>query len=185
MMVRHALLPALCGICVIVVAGLSAQAAMPADDATRIDLNRGTVNLDRTPATNAPDRAQIGNPLWAIPLGSLANTRNRPLFTPSRRPPPLAVVAAPPVVQPKPIVRSATPDRPNLMLIGTVVGKAESIGVFVDRATQDIFRLKTGEEHLGWVLRSIGVREATLEKGSQSETLRLPVPASSERAADR
>src|SRR4051794_9583272 len=28
-----------------------------------------------------------GNPLWAIPLKSLSFTRERPLFTPSRRPP--------------------------------------------------------------------------------------------------
>src|SRR5438045_3679915 len=43
--------------------------------------------------------AQSGNPLWTIPLASLTATRERPIFTPSRRPPPpvqpIAVTPAP------------------------------------------------------------------------------------------
>src|SRR5262245_5386505 len=35
-----------------------------------------------------------GNPLWAIPLSALSATRDRPLFTPSRRAP-APVVAGP------------------------------------------------------------------------------------------
>ena len=115
-----------------------------------------------------------GNPLWAIPLGSLSNTRDRPLFTPSRRPPAPAVVAVPPVVQPKVVVRPPEPEHPNLTLIGTVVGETEGIGVFLDQATHNFVRIKTGEGHAGWILRSVKAREATLEKGQRSETLRLP-----------
>ena len=115
----------------------------------------------------AVERAQIGNPLWAIPLGSLDKTRNRPLFTPSRRPPAPAVLVAPPaVIQPKVVVAPAAPEHPNLTLIGTVVGEAEGIGVFLDRATNAFVRIKTGEGHAGWILRSIKAREVTLEKGA-------------------
>ena len=174
MMFRHVLLRTVCGLCVIGAMTLSALAATSPDDSTQIDVNRGTINLDQNPAAAVPDRAQIGNPLWAIPLGSLSKTRNRPLFTPSRRPPAPAVVAVPPVVQPKVVARPAEPEHPNLTLIGTVVGENEGIGVFLDQATNNFVRIKTGEGHAGWILRSVQAREVTLEKDQRSETLRLP-----------
>jgi hypothetical protein len=176
MIFRRVLLPAVCGLCVIGATELSALAATPADDTLQIDGNRGSINLDQPSGRAAPERAQIGNPLWAIPLGSLSITRNRPLFTPSRRPPAPAVVVVPPAVPPKVVVRPAEPEHTNLTLIGTVVGETEGIGVFLDQATHNFVRLKTGEGHAGWILRSIKAREATLEKGQQSETLSLPAP---------
>ena len=39
-----------------------------------------------------------------------------------------------------------------------------------------LIRLRTGQDHLGWVLRSVKGREATLEKNQQSTTLELPQP---------
>src|SRR5262245_45321462 len=54
----------------------------------------------RPAAALAPDRTLSGNPLWAIPLRQLPATRERPLFTPSRRPPPPVVANARPVPQP-------------------------------------------------------------------------------------
>ena len=50
------------------------------------------------PSPNATPRA--GNPLWAIPLSALSATRDRPLFSTSRRPPIVAVpIVAPPPKQ--------------------------------------------------------------------------------------
>jgi general secretion pathway protein N len=118
----------------------------------------------------------MGNPLWAIPLGSLSVTRERPLFTPSRRPSAPAAVAPAPVVQPRIAVRPVEPEHPSLTLIGTVVGETEAIGVFLDQATHNFVRLKAGEGHAGWILRSVKAREATLEKDRKTETLRLPAP---------
>jgi len=171
---RHALFRTVCGFCIAGAVSLSALAATSSDESTQIDVNRGTINLEQNRAMAAPERGQIGNPLWAIPLGSLSKTRDRPLFTPSRRPPAPAVVVAPPVVQPKVVAHPAAPEHPNLKLIGTVVGENEGIGVFLDQATNIYVRIKTGEGHAGWILRSVKAREVTLEKGSQSETLRLP-----------
>jgi hypothetical protein len=37
-------------------------------------------------------------------------------------------------------------------------------------------RLKTGQDHQGWVLLSVKGREATLEKNKRSATLTLPAP---------
>jgi general secretion pathway protein N len=179
MSVRYALRQIGCGLCILGAMNLSALALTSVDDATQNDVNRGGINLDQRPAKAAPERGTIGNPLWAIPIGSLTLTRDRPLFTPSRRPPAPAVVAPPPAVQAKVAAPPAEPEHPNLTLIGTVVGETEGIGVFLDRSTQGFVRLKTGEEHSGWILRSVKPREATLEKQSQTETLSLPSPQES------
>jgi general secretion pathway protein N len=152
----------------------AAVAAPATGDTTEFDSSRGTINLDQPAAKAAPERAQIGNPLWAIPLGSLGVTRDRPLFTPSRRPPAPAVVAVPVIPPPKVALPPPEPEHPSLVLIGTVVGENEGVGVFLDQATHDFVRMKTGEGHAGWILRSVKAREVTLEKGAKSETLRLP-----------
>ena len=48
--------------------------------------------------------------------------------------------------------------------------------MFLDQATNSVVRLKTGQDHEGWVLRAVKGREATLHKNGRSETLALPVP---------
>lgn len=168
---------AICGLGFAAALSAGAWAATPPDDAAPADASRGTIDLDRAAPSAAPEHAQSGNPLWAIPLGSLSITRERPLFTPSRRPPaPPAVVVPRPVVQPR-VIPPPAPEHPNLALIGTVVGDDEGIGVFLDQSTHAFIRIRTGEAHAGWILRSVKAREVTLEKGGRSETLSLPVHA--------
>jgi len=118
-----------------------------------------------------------GNPLWGVPLSTLTATRERPLFTPSRRAPAPAVagpVAAAPALPPPP--PPAEPDRPQLVLVGAIANGSEGIAVFLDQATNNVIRLRTGQDHSGWVLRSVKGREATLQKDQQTTTLTLPVP---------
>ena len=55
-------------------------------------------------------------------------------------------------------------------------GDSEGFAVFLDQATNNVVRLKTGQDHMGWVLRSVKGREATLEKNKRTATLTLPVP---------
>jgi general secretion pathway protein N len=122
-------------------------------------------------------REPEGNPLWAVPLSTLTATRERPLFTPARRAPAPAVagpVAPPP--PPPPSVPSE-PERPQLVLVGAIASGSEGFAVFLDRATNNVIRLKTGQDHDGWVLRSVKGREAVLQKDKQTTTLALPVPA--------
>jgi len=118
------------------------------------------------------ERLQVGNPLWAIPLSTLAITRERPLFSPSRRPAPPPV--APAVYVPSPTSSPADPDHPLLTLLGTIVGETDRIGIFMDQASQSVVRLKTGENNAGWVLLSVEGREVTFAKGSRTATLTLP-----------
>lgn len=127
------------------------------------------------PAAPAPERALSANPLWAMPLAQFPATRDRPIFSPSRRPPPAAVapVAVPKVAaRPKP----REPERPQLTLVGTIASDEEGFGIFLDQSTKAVLRLKVGEDFQGWKLRSVQGRETALEKDQQVVTLALPQP---------
>ena len=120
------------------------------------------------------NQAPAGNPLWAIPLKELSATRERPIFSPSRRPPAPAVAAASYAPPPRP-AKPPEPDRPQLSLVGTIAGDKEGFGIFLDRSANLVLRLKTGEEHKGWILREVRSRETVLEKDDKTATLALPV----------
>ena len=133
------------------------------------------VDLDSkmSQAANPPPLPQAGNPLWAVPLSSLTVTRERPLVSASRRPPAPPVVARP-VAPARPAPpRPSEPQRPQLSLVGTVAG-ADGIAVFIDQSNQSVVRLRTGEGHDGWVLRTIGPREVTLQNDRDTAILALP-----------
>jgi general secretion pathway protein N len=156
---------------------LSADVASAAvrDEPTVLDAlpsEAPAVNIgERAPRVVAPERQPVGNPLWAIPLSSLRATRERPIFAPSRRPP-APVVAGPPPANPGP-PPPAPAERPNLTLIGAVVGETEAIAIFLDPAMEAI-RLHPGEGYAGWVLNSVKGREAILQKDDERWVFVLP-----------
>jgi general secretion pathway protein N len=116
------------------------------------------------------------NPLWAIPLSRLTATRERPLFLPSRRAAAPGVAAVPATAPAPAAPPPAEPERPALTLVGAIASETEGFAVFVDQATNTVIRLRTGQDHQGWVLRTVKGREATLVKASISTTLMLPDP---------
>jgi hypothetical protein len=137
-------------------------------------LYNGTSSLAIKPkpeAKKAENSVGAGNPLWAIPLASLTATRERPIFLPSRRPPPGLELAS---VQPQPVSALSQSRRPNLSLVGAITGEAEGIAIFLDETTKGIVRMKTGESRSGWILRLVTKRQATLQKGSETAVLVLP-----------
>jgi general secretion pathway protein N len=181
----HALLVALC-----LGAPAFAYTASGVNDATNSGIDNPGLDVTRhavpPPDVTAkpPARPTVStNPLWAIPLSALAATRNRPLFTSSRRPPAPAVASVPVAARPPPSAPPAVPQHPNLTLIGTVASEGEGVAVFIDTTTRDAVRLRTGEGHSGWVLQSVERRAATLQKGDQTETLALPRPTAQEMSA--
>jgi general secretion pathway protein N len=114
-----------------------------------------------------------GNPLSRIPINSLSATRERPLFSASRRPPlpvpaPLASIA-----------KSSPPaelERPPLTLQGTGIGKPRDIALVLDETAKGSVKLHVGEAAEGWYLRSVDHRTVTLEKDSRIVVLSLPAP---------
>jgi len=140
----------------------------------------GAIFLGITAQTGAAPKASVdslpeSNPLWAIPLSELTVTRERPIFSPSRRSTP--AVAAP--YLPPQSMKPRESDRPQLSLVGTIAANTGGFGIFLDRNSNIVLTLKTGEEHKGWVLRAVRGRDAVLEKDDKAITFSLPLPSES------
>jgi hypothetical protein len=146
-------------------AGPSKVAPMPAEPVT-------TVRAVAPPAPSV--RTPSANPLWGIPLVELSGTRERPIFSASRRPPPVAAVAETAPVKPTPRKKEIEP--PQLSLVGTIASIDEGFGIFIDQSSKAAVRLKVGDDHQGWKLRQIRGREVTMEKDDRSAVLTLPQP---------
>lgn len=131
--------------------------------------------VERMPAAPPPQRALSDNPLWAIPLSRLTNSRERPLFAPTRRPPAPVPIAMPAPVQVGPPPKPPEPEKPQLSLLGTIIG-SEKIGLFMDSASKSVVRLKAGDNHNGWTLRAVERRQVELARGLDRAVLDIPSP---------
>lgn len=118
-----------------------------------------------------------GNPLWRLPLKEFSTTQERPIFSPSRRPPPLLPTYVAPVEVRQP-AKPREPERPTIALAGTIIGTDGYRGaVFRDTSSQDVLRLRVGDNYHGWVMLLITPREATLVKNGQQALIELPKQA--------
>jgi hypothetical protein len=117
-----------------------------------------------------------GNPLWAIPASKLSATRDRPLFSVSRRP---LTPAAPAAPAPTSTVaaQAPAPETPPFTLVGTIVGGDSRIAIFYDDTSKIASGVREGERASGWTLRSVDPRSATLEESGRVVTLALPEPS--------
>jgi len=164
----------------IVLAGALAGAAAPqfcglsfaavSAEAVNPDENRDAQADARAPTAEA---APTGNPLWAIPLSKLSATRDRPLFSPSRRPRTPAVAAAP-APAPVAVAPPAAPEAPSFTLVGTIISEASRIAILFDQASGATTDVREGERASGWTLRSVEARSAVVEGNSGAVTLDLP-----------
>jgi hypothetical protein len=117
--------------------------------------------------------AVSGNPVAEVPLDRLSGTRNRPLFSPSRRPPappaPAAIAAsverAP---QPLPLLSP-----PGVALFGIVVG-AQGPRAFIGTGEADrIIGVRPGDDVSGWTVTAITQRDLVLSRAERSATFTL------------
>src|SRR5262249_26836026 len=139
---------------------------------SRSQSSRGKLSVPaviQTPGAQLPPPG--GNPLWGIPMSALTFTRERPIFSPTRRP-----AAPPPAPRPVLEVRAPppAPEPPHLGFLGTATGESENVAVVIDQTTKNLARLRVGEAVSGWILRSLDSRTVTLEKDSRTVTLSLP-----------
>ncbi|HML12923.1 MAG TPA: hypothetical protein VK456_06425 [Xanthobacteraceae bacterium] len=183
-MIRPATIAKL-GIALLACAGLGAWAGAatppPGLEAPESALSPGGLDptAERAAVPIGRERGPTGNPLWGIPLRVLTETRERPLFSPSRRPPAPPVVAAAPPARPVVAPKPQEPDHPLLTILGTIVGTNDAIAVFMEQATNQVIRIHAGQDHDGWVLRAVQGREALFEKDTRKATLALPAPEAS------
>ena len=136
----------------------------------------------RAPATPT---ATLASPLALHPLDRLSATRERPLFSPSRRAPaPPPIVSLPPPPPPPP------PEPPNVTLVGIVMDAGEARAI-VQSGPNEVRRVRIGDDIGGWKVAQIEGRRLVLKLDSRVATFsmfsgqRNPAPGAARRAAPR
>jgi general secretion pathway protein N len=105
------------------------------------------------------------NPLSAQPLDRMSSTRDRPLFSPTRRPPapPPIVAAAPP----------PPPPAPDVALLGVVMDGDEARAVVRAGPAAKILRVGIGDDIGGWKVGQIEARQLVLLLDGRTATFTM------------
>jgi hypothetical protein len=114
-----------------------------------------------------------GNPVAQVPLDRLSDTRNRPLFSLSRRPlaPPDHPAMAPVEhAAPRPSL-SVSP--PGVALFGIVVGAQGARALIATGAGERIIGVRPGDDVSGWTVTAITQRRLVLSRAERSATFTL------------
>jgi type II secretory pathway component PulC len=111
-----------------------------------------------------------------VRLEDLSATRERPLFSPTRRPPPPVETPAP---LPSQLVekKEATPSTPPFDLLGVVTGDENSFVLLRNRSTHEVTRMRRGDEKDGWKVEAVKLRSVALARDGRVENLALAIPA--------
>jgi len=121
------------------------------------------------PLAQPSDRSTgtLANPLEAQPLDRLLATRERPLFSPTRRPTP-----PPPPPPPEAAPVAVVPQPPNVQLFGIVVDD-EGARAIVRSGTEKVDRVQIGDDIGGWKVSQIEGRRLVLSLDGRFATFTL------------
>jgi general secretion pathway protein N len=112
------------------------------------------------------------NPVVEVPLDRLSDTRDRPVFSPSRRPraPPAPAAAARVERAPKPL---PLPSPPAVALFGIVVGPEGARAYIATGAAERIIGVRAGDDVSGWTVTAITQGNLVLSRAERSATFTL------------
>jgi hypothetical protein len=132
----------------------------------------------------ATPTAGLASPLAVHSLDRLSATRERPLFSPSRRAP--APPAPPPPRPPPP-----PPEPPNVTLVGIVMNAEEARAIVQSGPKNEVRRVRVGDDIGGWKVAQIENRRLVLKLDSRQATFsmfsgnRKPAPRAAAQPAAR
>jgi len=109
----------------------------------------------------------LANPLEAQPLDRLSATRERPLFSPTRRPTP-----PPPPPPPEAAPVAVVPQPPNVQLFGIVVDD-DGARAIVRSGAEKVDRVQIGDDIGGWKVSQIEGRRLVLSLDGRLATFTL------------
>jgi hypothetical protein len=114
----------------------------------------------------SPPTVGLASPLAGHPLDHLSATRERPLFSPSRRPPappPAAIISPPPPPAPP----------PNVTLFGIVMDAEEARAIVRAGPKNEMRRVRIGDDIGGWKVTQIEGRRLVLSLDSRMATFTM------------
>jgi hypothetical protein len=104
------------------------------------------------------------NPLAAHALKEFTATRDRPLFTPGRRPPALPTSL-------RDVAPPAPP--PNLTLFGILVGTDGPSAIVRGAPSEKVVHVRVGDQVDGWKIAQIGERQIVLSRDDRSVIFKM------------
>lgn len=129
----------------------------------------------RAQIPEAEEPAAVAGPFPWLTLEDLSETRDRPLFSPTRRPPPVAEPEPEPVVVEEPEEDAPPADPPKIRLAGVVLGGTAPVALIEDYDTETLLPFRSGAVIAEWTLATIEPRAIVLRHGDQE--LRLEIAA--------
>jgi hypothetical protein len=140
----------------------------------------GPVQEASAAAVAGLDDRSVLNPLSELALDRLTGFRDRPLFTPARRPP------APPQAEPEPepvavvdepeTVEDAVVEAPSVMLSGIVEIESDRVAMLRDMATSTTLSVRVGDPVESWTVASIDDASVTLEHEGERHEIKMFQP---------
>jgi hypothetical protein len=128
----------------------------------------------------ARSSAALGNPLWALTLDRLPATRDRPLFSPSRRPPPLPESRRVETVAAIP----APGHPPSVTLLGIIRDANDAWALVRAGGSDKIMHARLGDEIAGWKVSEIESRRLVLSSDDRSVSFALFARMGAKNSAD-
>jgi general secretion pathway protein N len=110
----------------------------------------------------------LANPLEVQPLDRLSATRERPLFSPTRRPTPPPPPPPPPEAAPV----AVAPQPPNVQLFGIVMDD-QGARAIVRAGSEKVDRVQIGDDIGGWTVSQIEGRRLVLSLDGRFATFTL------------
>jgi hypothetical protein len=130
------------------------------------------VLLSNVAATDAADiHESLSNPVAVISLDNLSVSRERPLFSASRRPPPPPPAVAPVAFVADPPAPPVPP--PVLSLYGIITDDNGALAILRPSPTEKIGRVRLGDEVGGWRVSLIESRRLVLSRDDRTATFTL------------
>jgi hypothetical protein len=123
---------------------------------------------DAPPRAGNPTGSTLESPLAGQPLDRLSATRERPLFSPTRRPPPPLDLA---VSGPEPPPLPLPP--PTVALLGVVMDGGEARAIVRTSAAADVVRVRVGDDIGGWKVAQIEVTRLVLSVDDRVATFAM------------
>ncbi|WP_152535558.1 hypothetical protein [Bradyrhizobium sp. Ai1a-2] len=121
-------------------------------------------SLARAAESPANGDVAVSNPVELQPLPELAVTRDKPLFSPTRRPPPKPVA---PVARQEP--PPPPPPPPSVVVLGIISENGDGRAAIRAGGNGDkVTRVRAGDDVRGWKVERIEPRRLVLTQGERS-----------------
>lgn len=119
--------------------------------------------------TGESERRRL-NPLSALEPSEVSRFRERPLFTPSRQPPPVALPAPDRAAPIAPIVRR---EPPKVRLTGVIQGNTSPMAILQRSGESATATVRVGDNVDGWLVISIDSLAIVLQSGAHEHAYKL------------